>query len=211
MVIEIRDGESREPCGTRDTDYRTKTFSCCRCGTNGALAIEGPQHRRAQIQAAIQQGFNAPGSTLPWARFDLHPKNDVKPRWAWDDGHGTREDQSFALASDPGTLTGRKAAVRAALERAHPQYLPGHAYPAYERWGYTSMQEFMDGFDWVFPRYDRKTGTLYFNASRVDYTVVQPIVDLRTNQLFLNYYPSTSTGKKLELLPPTDTRFFGMV
>ena len=46
----------------RDTDYRTKTFSCCRCGTDGALAItepntetgmtdyqldqvEGPQHR----------------------------------------------------------------------------------------------------------------------------------------------------------------------
>jgi hypothetical protein len=23
----------------RDTDYRTKTFSCCRCGTDGALAI----------------------------------------------------------------------------------------------------------------------------------------------------------------------------
>jgi hypothetical protein len=22
----------------RDTDYRTKTFSCCRCGTDGALA-----------------------------------------------------------------------------------------------------------------------------------------------------------------------------
>src|ERR1700737_55625 len=26
----------------RDTDYRTKTFSCCRCGTDGALAITEP-------------------------------------------------------------------------------------------------------------------------------------------------------------------------
>ena len=26
----------------RDTDYRTKTFSCCRCGANGALAITEP-------------------------------------------------------------------------------------------------------------------------------------------------------------------------
>jgi hypothetical protein len=50
----------------RDTDYRTKTFSCCRCGTNSALAItepntetgrndykldqvEGPQHHPAAV------------------------------------------------------------------------------------------------------------------------------------------------------------------
>ena len=50
----------------RDTDYRTKTFSCCRCGTDGALAIaepntetgmtdyrldqvEGPQHHPAAV------------------------------------------------------------------------------------------------------------------------------------------------------------------
>ena len=26
----------------RDTDYRTKTFSCCRCGADGALAITKP-------------------------------------------------------------------------------------------------------------------------------------------------------------------------
>src|ERR1700730_4698852 len=26
----------------RDTDYRTKTFSCCRCGTDGALIISEP-------------------------------------------------------------------------------------------------------------------------------------------------------------------------
>jgi hypothetical protein len=50
----------------RDTDYRTKTFRCCRCGTDGALAIaepntetgmtdyqldqvEGPQHHPAAV------------------------------------------------------------------------------------------------------------------------------------------------------------------
>ena len=27
----------------RDTDSRTKTFSCCRCGTDGALAITEPR------------------------------------------------------------------------------------------------------------------------------------------------------------------------
>ena len=26
----------------RDTDSRTKTFSCCRCGSDGALAITEP-------------------------------------------------------------------------------------------------------------------------------------------------------------------------
>ena len=50
----------------RDTDYRTKTFGCCRCGADGALAItepntetgmtdyqldqvEGPQHHPAAL------------------------------------------------------------------------------------------------------------------------------------------------------------------
>ena len=50
----------------RDTDSRTKTFSCCRCGSDGALAItepntetgmpdyrldqvEGPQHHPAAV------------------------------------------------------------------------------------------------------------------------------------------------------------------
>jgi hypothetical protein len=30
----------------RDTDYRTKTFSCCRCGADGALAITEPNKDR---------------------------------------------------------------------------------------------------------------------------------------------------------------------
>ena len=40
----------------RDTDYRTKTFSCCRCGADGALMtdyrldqVEGPQHHPAAV------------------------------------------------------------------------------------------------------------------------------------------------------------------
>ncbi|HET9664992.1 MAG TPA: hypothetical protein VFP00_12265 [Burkholderiales bacterium] len=124
-----------------------------------------------------------------------------KERRPWD------AEQSFALATDPGTLTGRKAAVQAELERVYPQYLPRHPYPAYTRWGFSSMQEFMDGFTWTF-RYDPTSGTLYYTATRADYTVLQPVVDLATNRLFLNYYPSTSAGTVLELLSVTDARFF---
>ena len=59
----------------RDTDYRTKTFSCCPCGTDGALAItepntetgmtdyqldqvEGPQHHPAAV-ARLTRATNA--------------------------------------------------------------------------------------------------------------------------------------------------------
>jgi hypothetical protein len=118
--------------------------------------------------------------------------------------------QSMALASDPGTETGRKAAVESELQAQIPQYLPSHPYPAYERWGYSSMQDFMNGFKWRF-RYDKRSGTLYFAASRVDYTVLQPIVDPTSNRLYMNYYPSTTTGTVLEQLQTTDIRFFATV
>jgi hypothetical protein len=43
------------------------------------------------LQAAIQQGFNASGSTLPWARFDLTP-------------NGVRRDNYESLAAEYGTV-----------------------------------------------------------------------------------------------------------
>jgi hypothetical protein len=116
-------------------------------------------------------------------------------------------EQSFGLKADPRTDAARKAAVMTELEKAHPQYLSSHPYPAYARLGYSSMQEFMDGFDWTF-RYDRASETLFFNASRAEYTVLQPIADPANGKVFLNFYPTGRAGKVIELLQYTDRRFF---
>jgi hypothetical protein len=39
----------------RDTDYRTKTFSCCRCGTDGALAITEPNTETGMTDYQLDQ------------------------------------------------------------------------------------------------------------------------------------------------------------
>lgn len=119
-------------------------------------------------------------------------------------------EQSFALASDPGTETGRKAAVRTELEATHPQYRAAHPFPIYFRFGYATMADFMDGWTWHF-RYDRSSGTLFFTASRAEYTIIRPIVEIASNRLILNYYPSGRQGSVLELLNVTDSRLFATV
>ena len=39
----------------RDTDYRTKTFSCCRCGTYGALSITDPNTETGMTDYQLDQ------------------------------------------------------------------------------------------------------------------------------------------------------------
>ena len=44
----------------RDTDYRTKTFSCCRCGADGALAGLTGAPKPAYRLSAKHYGAKAP-------------------------------------------------------------------------------------------------------------------------------------------------------
>jgi hypothetical protein len=39
----------------RDADYRMKTFSCCRCGTDGALAITEPNTETGMTDYQLDQ------------------------------------------------------------------------------------------------------------------------------------------------------------
>jgi hypothetical protein len=39
----------------RDTDYRTKTFGCCRCGADGALAITEPNTETGMTDYQLDQ------------------------------------------------------------------------------------------------------------------------------------------------------------
>jgi hypothetical protein len=39
----------------RDTDYRTKTFSCCRCGADGALSITEPNTETGMTHYQLDQ------------------------------------------------------------------------------------------------------------------------------------------------------------
>lgn len=119
------------------------------------------------------------------------------------------EEASIALDVDPGSDAGRKKAVQAELEGSFAYYRATHEFPEYIRLGY-AMGEFMDGWAWHF-RYDASEHTLFFRPSRAEYTVIQPIVDIASNRLFLNYYPSGRQGAVMELLKVADRRFFETV
>lgn len=119
---------------------------------------------------------------------------------------------SFALMKDPGTEAGRKKAVRDELVKL-ARYQDSHPFPEHVRYGYKTMDEFMDGWAWTF-KYQPSNHTLFYNATRHEYVVSQPIVDPTTNSLILNYYPSGKAkkkGKALEQLNYSDTRFFASV
>lgn len=122
------------------------------------------------------------------------------------------KDGSFALMKDPGTEAGRKKAARDEMVQL-AIYQGTHPFPAYVRYGYKTLDEFMDGWTWTF-KYEASSHTLFYNATRHEYVVSRPVVDPATNQLILNYYPgrkAKKTAKPLEMLDPADARFFASV
>ncbi|TXH71696.1 MAG: hypothetical protein E6Q88_07560 [Lysobacteraceae bacterium] len=117
---------------------------------------------------------------------------------------------SMALATDPGSDTARKHAVRDDLVAQFPRYRSTHDFPEYVRYGHASMDEFMDSWTWRF-RYDAARHLLHYNATRVEYVVIQAITDPASNRLLLNFYPSGSTGSRIVQLDEADVRFFQTV
>jgi hypothetical protein len=124
-----------------------------------------------------------------------------------------KQDGSVNLPKDPGDEKGRKKAVRDDLVKNLPRYQDTHPFPEYVRYGYKTMDEFMDGWEWKFA-YDKSSNLLSYNATRHEYTVIRPIAEPAKNTLILNFYPSgkaKKTAKPIEMLVPSDARFFATV
>ncbi len=124
-----------------------------------------------------------------------------------------KQDGSVNLPKDPGDEKGRKKAVQDDLVKNLTRYQDTHPFPEYVRYGYKTMDEFMDGWTWKFS-YDKSTKLLSYNATRHEYIVIRPITEPAKNTLILNFYPSgkaRKTTKPIELLDPGDTRFFATV
>jgi hypothetical protein len=134
----------------------------------------------------------------------------VPARYRYRQRQWLEQEGSFGLDPDPGTEAGRKQAVRDEFVRQLARYRPDHPFPEYVRYGYNSMDEFIAGWTWTF-RYQASNHTLFFNATRHEYTLIQPIVDPTTNRLLMNFYPSGPQGSVIELMLTSDTRFFASV
>jgi hypothetical protein len=94
------------------------------------------------------------------------------------------------------------------------RFKSGHAFPMYEELGYSSLSDFMSGYDWRFR--PLSGGDLECNGSRVVYTSVIPILDpadALDGTLIANFYPNTGSAHPaiLTSLVESDPIFFESV
>lgn len=99
----------------------------------------------------------------------------------------------FAPTAAATTYAARVAELKAALAR-DPRFDPGHAWPMYQRAGFSSLDEYMDGHLWHFG--PTNAGPLT-TGLRFEYTVVLPIIDNSgpKPKLFYNFYPATGSAQ----------------
>lgn len=117
---------------------------------------------------------------------------------------------TYNQASDiPGDQAGREQALEDALNE-DDGFDAGHEYPIYERWGYNSLAEFLEGYTWSF---SKKKNKLICNGKRYSYTLLPPILDSDTGNFICNYYPAAGSGNTAitDVLVFVDTRLFETV
>jgi len=119
---------------------------------------------------------------------------------------------TIGLTRDTGKEADRKKAVKADLSKL-ARYQASHPFPEYVRFGYKTMDEFMDGWDWNFS-YDKTAKALSFDPKRHEYRLLHPIVTVAKAELVMNCYPTGTVPKKfqgqlpLEQLKFTDAFYF---
>jgi hypothetical protein len=134
-----------------------------------------------------------------------------KPPFAWDwtpsdppNDHGpaaaTTEELNLLRTSLPqGTFNGNNV------------YDPGYPWPMWQRYGYTSLDDYVDNLNWIVTA---RGGTLRYRATRYDYTVMLPITDppvppANPALKFYNYFPmSAATGPAVLNLDETNADLF---
>lgn len=107
----------------------------------------------------------------------------------------------YPSASDIPPKAGRLAALDSALDDFKYRetdttggFDPAHPYPEYERWGYSSKQDFLDGHTWRFS----VNGRVLLCRGRVHiYTLIVPLTSRvagSEGDLIFNFYPLAGSG-----------------
>jgi hypothetical protein len=110
-------------------------------------------------------------------------------------------------ASVPASNTDRQTAFEAAV-RSDSTFSSTHAYPKYERVGYASVADFFAGYTWTHSQAGKSLLTV---GTRTEYTVLTPVVDPATGNLYFNFHPVKPAYAPVLQLVETDTDFFGSV
>jgi hypothetical protein len=111
-----------------------------------------------------------------------------------------------------GSVPSGAAARQAAFEsliNADPEFDSNHPYPIYVRMGYATLADFYAGYTW---KHERVKNVLTTTGSRVEYTILLPIVDMASGNLVFNFHPKA--GKPyapITQLAETDPLYFASV
>jgi hypothetical protein len=123
-------------------------------------------------------------------------------------------DWTLPAGSFPSDEPGRLAKLRASIA-ADTRFATNHAWPMWERRGFTNFNDYWNGHHWTVNNVDR-AGDLLCVGRRFDYTIIQPIVDRSVapptpRPLIYNFYPGTGSAQQplLNGLVESDNRFFG--
>jgi hypothetical protein len=129
-----------------------------------------------------------------------------------------RVDWTIPPGNIPADDAGRLAKLRASIA-ADARFANTHAWPMWERRGFNNFNDYMDGHHWSFSLSrgpDPPAGTLVCVGRRVDYTIVEPIVDrtvtpASARPLIYNFYPGVGSTEQPVLtgLVESNNRFFG--
>ncbi len=103
---------------------------------------------------------------------------------------------TISLPRDTGKEADRKKAVKDDLLK-HARYNATHPFPEYVRFGYQTMDEFMDGWDWHFT-YDKTAKALAFDPKRFEYRLLHPIATVAQAELVMNCYPTGIVPKAFQ-------------
>ena len=120
-----------------------------------------------------------------------------------------REWHNIGLAKDPGTDTLRKEEIKRRLVSQDNRFQATHPYPFYARTGFKSIDDYFDSYSWKFKPFNTKRRQLSFSGVRHEYTVLAPIVDPKTGELFMNLFPIS--GSPTIRITESDSRFFTSV
>jgi hypothetical protein len=117
----------------------------------------------------------------------------------------------FAPPAGATTSAQKVAALKAAM-LLDTRFKPAHVWPMYKRAGYASMDEFMAGHHWTFPKEGDAPLTI---GRRIEYTVLLPITDNTGANpiLIFNFYPAPGAAQAAITtgLPAADRKFFAEV
>ncbi len=96
----------------------------------------------------------------------------------------------------PPDNAGRMAFLKPLLQ-SDPREKAGHPFPLHVRFGFSSLDDWIAGFDWtpIADETDAANRTITFIGNHFVYGVRLPIMASGTNHLIYNYYPTSGTPR----------------